>query len=91
MILPTPHQFELTELLPWFRTKMRNVKLEETKIDYYLNRIKNQQGHLIGTYQEMNQIIHELQGGNKFCGSTLRWENWERQFNKLNIIFLRWY
>jgi hypothetical protein len=34
-------------------------------IEYYLNRLASQCGNLIGTYQEMNQIVRELQGSSR--------------------------
>lgn len=66
--IPTPNQFELSDLLPWFRGQLRMEGIGEDQIEYYLNRLKSQCGNLIGTYQEMNQIIHELQGGTKLYG-----------------------
>ncbi len=61
--LPTPDKFELSELIPWFRGKLKQLELEEELVEHCLDRLKKQDGHVIGTYQEMNQIIHELQGG----------------------------
>jgi hypothetical protein len=68
--LPSPKKFELCDLLPWFRSQLRMEGIEEKLIEYYLDRLEKQcgNGDLIGTYQEINQIVHELQGGTRFYG-----------------------
>jgi hypothetical protein len=68
--LPSPKKFELCDLLPWFRSQLRMEGIEEDLIDYYLDRLEKQcgNGDLIGTYQEINQIVQELQGGTRFYG-----------------------
>lgn len=68
--LASPKKFELCDLLPWFRSQLRNEGIEEKLIEYYLDRLEKQcgNGDLIGTYQEINQIVHELQGGTRFYG-----------------------
>jgi hypothetical protein len=44
--------------------------IEENLIEYYLDRLEKQcgNGDLIGTYQEINQIVQELQGGTRLYG-----------------------
>ena len=68
--LPSPKKFELCDLLPWFRSQLRMEGIEENLIEYYLNRLEKQcgNGDLIGTYQEINQIVQELQGGTRLYG-----------------------
>lgn len=66
--LPTPKQFDLKDLLPWFRGQLKILEIGDNMIDYYINRLESQCGNLIGTYQEMNQIIQELQGGSRLYG-----------------------
>lgn len=68
--LASPKNFKLCELLPWFRSQLRDEGIDEKLIEYYLNRLEKQcgDGDLIGTYQEINQIVHELQGGTRFYG-----------------------
>lgn len=61
-VLPTPDKFEMCELLPWFHNQLKIKGVGEDSIEHYLNRLKNQCGHLLGTYQEINQIIRELKG-----------------------------
>lgn len=61
--LLTPREFKSSELLPWFRSHLKDVKIEEKQIEKYLHRLEKQGGNLIGTYQEMNYIIQELQQG----------------------------
>jgi len=68
--LPSPKKFDLCDLLPWFRSQLRMEGIEENLIESYLDRLEKQcgNGDLIGTYQEINQIVHELQGGTRFYG-----------------------
>lgn len=68
--LASPKKFELCDLLPWFRSQLRKEGIDEKLIENYLNRLEKQcgNGDLIGTYQEINQIVHELQGGTRFYG-----------------------
>ncbi|EDX75017.1 hypothetical protein MC7420_891 [Coleofasciculus chthonoplastes PCC 7420] len=68
--LPNPKKFKLCDLLPWFRSKLRMEGIEENLIEYYLDRLERQcgNGDLIGTYQEINQIVQELQGGSRLYG-----------------------
>ncbi|NEQ70013.1 MAG: hypothetical protein F6K21_31895 [Symploca sp. SIO2D2] len=66
--LPTPKKFKPCDLLPWFRSQLKMGGIREEQIQHYLQRLANQDGELIGTYQEMNQIIHELQGSSRLYG-----------------------
>ncbi len=68
--LPSPKKFELCDLLPWFRSQLRMEGIEENLIESYLERLEKQcgDGDLIGTYQEINQIVQELQGGTRLYG-----------------------
>ncbi|MGK7871793.1 MAG: hypothetical protein AB4426_00220 [Xenococcaceae cyanobacterium] len=66
--LPTPKQFDLSELLSWFRGQLRMEGIGEDCIEHCLNRLKSQCGHVLGTFQEMNQIIHDLKGGSRLNG-----------------------
>jgi len=66
--LPTPKKFKCCDLLPWFRSQLKMEGITEEQIEHYLYRLENQDGELIGTYQEMNQIIHELQGSSRLYG-----------------------
>lgn len=68
--LASPKKFEVCDLLPWFRTQLREEGIDEKLIENYLNRLEKQcgNGDLIGTYQEINQIVYELQGGARFYG-----------------------
>ena len=59
--LYTPKQFELSNLIPWVRSQLKNKGIEKQQIEHYLNRLKDQEAHLIKTYQEINLIISELQ------------------------------
>jgi hypothetical protein len=61
--ISTPLEFVVTDLLPWFRGQLKQLEIEDDVIEQYLHQLKNQQGHLIGTYQEMQGIIKELKGG----------------------------
>lgn len=63
MVLPTPQSFDPNQLKAWFRGRLQQLALEQSVIDHYLVRLENQQGHLIGTFQEMTHILNELQGG----------------------------
>lgn len=67
-VLPLPKAFDLCELVPWFRGQLKMAGIGDDRIDDYLKRLKNQCGNLSGTYQEMNQIVQELQGGTQFYG-----------------------
>ncbi len=62
-VLPTPDKFDMCELLPWFHNQLKIKGVGEDSMENYLDRLKNQCGHLLGTYQEINQIIRELKGG----------------------------
>jgi len=66
--LPAPKKFKPCDLLPWFRSQLKMGGIREEQIQHYLQRLANQDGELIGTYQEMNQIIHELQGSSRLYG-----------------------
>lgn len=66
--LPTPKRFDPDDLLPWFRGQLQILGIEEKGIENYLKRLESQYGNLIGTYQEMNQIVRELQGSSKLYG-----------------------
>ncbi|NES24918.1 MAG: hypothetical protein F6K41_39920 [Symploca sp. SIO3E6] len=66
--LSTPKKFKPCDLLPWFRSQLKMGGIREEQIQHYLRRLENQDGELIGTYQEMNQIIHELQGSSRLYG-----------------------
>jgi hypothetical protein len=68
--LPSPKKFDLCDLLPWFRSQLRMEGIEENLIESYLDRLERQcgNGDLIGTYQEINQIVQELQGGTRLYG-----------------------
>lgn len=66
--LPTPKRFDPDDLLPWFRGQLQILGIEEKRIEHYLKRLESQYGNLIGTYQEMNQIVSELQGSSKLYG-----------------------
>ncbi len=66
-ILPI-EKFELHELETWFRPKLRQVGVAEEKINYYLGRLKEPDGHFAATYSEMNRMIQDLQGGFKLYG-----------------------
>lgn len=61
-ILPT-EKFEADDLDAWFRFQLQTSGVAEERINYYLYRLKNQYGNLVGTYREMNHMIQELQGG----------------------------
>ena len=63
--LKTPDKFILAEpngLIEWFTNKLHQLNLENDRIYQYINRIEGQHGHLIGTYQEIKDIIDELNG-----------------------------
>ncbi|MFB2877751.1 hypothetical protein [Floridanema aerugineum] len=62
--LTIPKEFETTSLLQWFRGRLKQLELEDYVIEQYLLRLQSQHGHLIGTYQELQYIISELQRGN---------------------------
>ena len=66
--LPTPSNFDLPELLSWFSSRLKQEGIPESLIERCLSRLKTQNGHLGGTYREMNAIVRELQGGNKLYG-----------------------
>lgn len=60
-----PKEFDTTSLSQWFRGYLQNnLKIEDDVINRYLVRLQSQHGHLIGTYQELQRIISELQRGN---------------------------
>ena len=63
--LKTPDKFILGEangLIEWFTNELHQLNLENDDIYQYINRIEGQHGHLIGTYQEIKDIIDELNG-----------------------------
>ncbi|NJN11054.1 MAG: hypothetical protein HC815_24955 [Richelia sp. RM1_1_1] len=63
--LKTPDKFILGEpngLIEWVTNKLHQLNLENDDIYQYINRIEGQHGHLIGTYQEIKDIIDELNG-----------------------------
>jgi hypothetical protein len=67
-VLPTPKQFDLSELSVWFRNRLKQEGVAEAQIEDCLNRLNNQGGHLVGTYLEMDRIIRDLQGGYRLYG-----------------------
>lgn len=61
--IKTPNQFALdgqTGLLEWFGNELSNHNFIESEIDYCIGKLKSQKGHLIGTYQILQQIVDEL-------------------------------
>ncbi|MCP4368363.1 MAG: hypothetical protein GY797_09685 [Deltaproteobacteria bacterium] len=65
VILPTPRQFEICELVAWFQGLLKRHKtlLSDSVIHSCLERLKNQKGHIIGSYRVMGTIIIELNNG----------------------------
>jgi hypothetical protein len=59
-----PKEFDTTALSQWFQRRLKNLDIEDYVIERYLVRLQSQHGHLIGTYQELQYIISELQRGN---------------------------
>lgn len=59
-----PKEFDTTNLSQWFRGRLKQLNIEDYVIERYLVRLQSQHGHLIGTYQELQYIISELQRGN---------------------------
>ncbi len=59
-----PKEFDTTNLSQWFRGRLKQLDIEDYVIERYLVRLQSQHGHLIGTYQELQYIISELQRGN---------------------------
>ncbi|NER24494.1 MAG: hypothetical protein F6J86_34680 [Symploca sp. SIO1B1] len=66
--LPTLNKFEPLDLSSWFRNRLQREGIREEQIEHYLQRLRNINGDLIGTYQELNHIIHELQGSSRLYG-----------------------
>ena len=66
--LPTPAKFEFADLASWFSSQLKQEGIANNWIDYYLNRLEDQCENLVGTYQEMKEIIHEMQGGFRLYG-----------------------
>ncbi|MDJ0799095.1 MAG: hypothetical protein QNJ51_20125 [Calothrix sp. MO_167.B12] len=63
--LKTPEQFILegkNGLIEWFKYKLSKFNLQDDYIKQYVQRIEGQNGHLLGTYQEIKYIIDELNG-----------------------------
>ncbi|MCC5628133.1 hypothetical protein LC613_08350 [Nostoc sphaeroides CHAB 2801] len=67
-VLDTPNKYELLELIPWAHQLFQEQNMEDAQIQQYLNRLKNQKGYFRPTYQEINAIIRELEGGTKRYG-----------------------
>jgi hypothetical protein len=61
--LPMPKQLKTHDLSQWFRGHLRQLALADDDINRYLARLESHHGDLMGTYQEMNYIVQELQGG----------------------------
>jgi hypothetical protein len=59
-----PKEVDTTALSQWFQRRLKNLDIEDYVIERYLVRLQSQHGHLIGTYQELQSIISELQRGN---------------------------
>jgi hypothetical protein len=60
--LTTPNKFETTRLLQWFRGRLRQLELEDGVIMQCLSKLESQHGHLVGTYQKIQEIIDDIQG-----------------------------
>ncbi len=66
--LPTPVKFEFADLASWFTSQLKQEGIADNWIEYYLNRLEDQCENLVGTYQEMKEIIQEMQGGSRLYG-----------------------
>lgn len=62
-VLPTPQTFDLNDLTAHFRGQFAQCGLDAPCIDAYLARLRSHYGHVRGTFREMLEIIHEIQGG----------------------------
>ncbi|MEP0872943.1 hypothetical protein NDA01_24305 [Trichocoleus desertorum AS-A10] len=60
--LKAPEKFVLSELEAWFYGHFKEKGIEEKQIEDYLTRLKMHDGHLVATYREMDQMIHEISG-----------------------------
>jgi len=57
-----PRLFEIADLVNWVNGRLKDQGVKDDVIEHCLNRLRDQHGHLIGTYQEMEHIIADLQG-----------------------------
>ncbi|MCP4542431.1 MAG: hypothetical protein GY832_35355 [Chloroflexi bacterium] len=63
VMLPVPDPLDTDNLAQWFRGRLRQLALSDDEINRYLARLASHHGDLVGTYQEMNYIVQDLQGG----------------------------
>ncbi|NEP89250.1 MAG: hypothetical protein F6K18_21785 [Okeania sp. SIO2C2] len=58
--LDVPKYFKINELCQWFRGFLQQLQIQEALIDEYLGRLKIAQGHLLPTYNTLEEIFDEL-------------------------------
>lgn len=59
--LQIPSGFEMTDLLPWVRGTLENLEIEQSDIEYCLERLKDHHGDIVRTYHELEYIVSYLQ------------------------------
>jgi hypothetical protein len=62
-LLQVPDTFDTGELCPWLRGRLRAGGVPDDRIDVYLDRLAEHEGHPLGTWQALNDIVTDLQGG----------------------------
>jgi len=58
--LNVPKSFKINELCQWFRGFLQQLQIQEAMINRYLRRLEIAQGHLLPTYNTLEEIIDEL-------------------------------
>ncbi len=59
-VLPIPEKFELSSLIQWVRSWLKPLGIDDSLMINIIRRLKNQDGHLLGTFMELESIINEL-------------------------------
>lgn len=61
--LPALKDFEVEEIVPYFRDRLLKHNVEPDDLEYFLTQLKHHQGGLLGTYLEMNRLVESFTGG----------------------------
>ena len=64
-LLHVPDQFEMPRFTKWVRGWLQRQGLKSSTIEACIDRLEANHGHFLATYQEIESIISDFQGGNQ--------------------------
>ena len=61
-VLHAPSEFNTGELVPLIQGRLQDLGIEQSDVDFCVERLKGPQGDFVETYQQMEYIVNYLQG-----------------------------